>query len=344
MLNKRLLYISQSGSDKPNLMLDGFSAIHYLEIHKIFKNKSSYDYYKNPQPLIYRFFNKIGLPADSFYLNIKILISHFKFNYDYMFFVKATEIYPLILRVIRTRSPTTKIIFWSNDDMYVKHNRTFLYIHCLKYVDLVVTSKSYNLNELNLLGARNILFQDNSYSHIQHNAEKSIDNFNFSHDVIFIGTFELERAKSIYFLALNGIVVHVYGSIWKKLPPEFSHKNMILHYENLNGNLYSDAIKSSKISLCFLRKINRDLQTTRSIEIPALKGFMLAERTDEHLRLFKEDEEAAYFSSNEELLAKVKFYLLNSRLRKKIASAGHARCLKGKYASFYRCKEIINYF
>ena len=88
------------------------------------------------------------------------------------------------------------------------------------------------------------------------------------------------------------------------------------------GGLYSDnyvkALQSFKISLCFLRKMNFDQQTTRSVEIPACGGFLMAERTNEHLSLFEENKEAVYFSSNKELLEKCKFYLKNDTERKQI--------------------------
>ena len=63
-----------------------------------------------------------------------------------------------------------------------------------------------------------------------------------------------------------------------------------------------------KFHYVFLRKVNRDKITTRSIEIPACRGFMLAERTKAHENLFQENIEADLFSNNNELYEKIKYF------------------------------------
>ena len=141
------------------------------------------------------------------------------------------------------------------------------------------------------------------------------------------------------YLASNAIPVKIRGPFWEQASR--NHPEIQIYPGELVGNEYTKTICATKINLCFLRKVNRDLQTTRSVEIPACGSFMLAERSEEHSALFEEDKEAAFFSSNEELLEKVRFYLEHDEQRDKIALAGRRRCIKSGYSNHERLESMI---
>ena len=100
-------------------------------------------------------------------------------------------------------------------------------------------------------------------------------------------------------------------------------------------------ISSSKINLNFLRKANNDTETTRTIEIPACNGFMLAEASEEQKKLFKENEEAVFFYSKKDLLEKIKYYLTNDDKRNMIAARGFKKCIISEYNYDKQIKEIL---
>jgi len=116
---------------------------------------------------------------------------------------------------------------------------------------------------------------------------------------------------------------------------------LILENQPLWGDDYAKALSAFDINLCFLRKCNRDLQTTRSIEIPACGAFMLGERTPEHLRLFEEGKEAEFFSNERELMDKCRYYLEHPEDRLKIAQNGYLRCQRGGYCYQERLQNVL---
>jgi spore maturation protein CgeB len=94
--------------------------------------------------------------------------------------------------------------------------------------------------------------------------------------------------------------------------------------------------------LGLLSKRVPETTTTRTFEIPATGVFMLAERTEDHLSLFKEGVEAEYFGNDEELKDKMRFYLKHDELRRKVAAAGRERCVRSGYDSRSQLVRVLD--
>ncbi len=296
-----------------------------------------------PIPLFLRFCIKLGYPVDSMGVNKKLLSAVALERFDVVWIEKGITIHPSTLKKIRCKQPGIKIASYTEDDMFVRHNHSFWYLGCLPLYDIIFTTKSYNCNpeELPALGARKVVFVDKAFDTKTHRPLKvSVeDNTLFGTDVGFIGSFEEDRAKQMLFLAENGIVVRIWGNGWKSWVNK--HSNLIVENRPIYNDEYIKGICATKINLCFLRKLNRDLQTDRTMEIPACGAFMLAERTGEHKRLFEEGREAAYFDSDQELLDKVSYYMAHEQERLAIAVAGRQRCLDSGYSHHERLEYML---
>lgn len=283
---------------------------------------------------------KVRLP-DNAGANAKIVNYVNSRHYDVVWIDKGITIMPETLKYIKKVCPDTKIVSYSPDNMALRHNQSQQFLECIPLYDVHFTTKSYILEDMKRLGAKQINFSNQLFESTFHKPMtlSEEEKKELGCDVGFIGAWEQERANSILYLARHGIKVKVFGDKrWEKYKGE---KNLTV-CPPLFSERYSKALQAFKISLCFLRKMNFDQQTSRTMEIPGCGGFMLAERTDEHLGLFAEGKEAEYFSSDEELLRKCKYYLSHDEERKNIAEAGHRRCIASGYSNIDGIKKMLD--
>jgi hypothetical protein len=280
------------------------------------------------QPLQYLAI-KMRRPMDTAGVNRRILRDGPRA--DIVWIDKGVTIRPQTLRGLRRASPRVRIVGFSPDDMLNANMSSHYFPQTLRLYDLYVTTKSYNVGELTALGCPRVVFADNAYDPATHRPlpDDSAPTV-FTADVGFIGTFEPDRAGLIERLASAGVPVVIRGNDWEPVRRR-NISGLTFLPEAINDD-YARALHTTRINLAFLRKSNRDLQTTRSIEIPACGGFMLAERTDEHRALFEEGREAEYFEGGDELIAKVTRYLSDEAARRAIARAGRQRCLRDDYS------------
>lgn len=245
------------------------------------------------------------------------------------------------LKLLKKIRPSLLLVHHNSDDPFGRYSKGWKrFLQCLPFYDVHFVPRDVNIPEYYRAGAKRVLRFHRGYNPdiCRPLPLTSQEKFYFASDIGFIGSYEQERADKIQFLAESGISVSVRGGGWQRLRNK--HHNLKIH-NVLYGNDYAKAICATKINLHFLREGNRDNQNTRTFEIPACGGFMLAERTDEHQALFLEGKEAEFFSDTKELVTKIRYYLCHERERERIAAKGRERCLQSGYSALDRCKEML---
>ncbi len=282
--------------------------------------------------------HRLRWPADRNHLNERLLESVAKHRPDILF-VDSTRLFTQ--RTIRAlREKNCVAVYYSPDDVYQKHNSSRQLESCDAEWDVFFTTKSFNVPELSQRGVRNPHLIGNSFDPQEHRpmtAAEVGDEFE-SFDVVFVGTFETERARSIRFLAESGISIVVYGNGWRR---DQLHPNITLR-PAVFGDEYARCLHTGKLALCFLRKLNRDKITQRSIEIPGAARTMVAEVTEEHNQHFIDGKEYVGFRGDRELLARCQTLLADDGRRTEIGYAGRLRCLQSQYSTCDRARTMLD--
>jgi spore maturation protein CgeB len=209
-----------------------------------------------------------------------------------------------------------------------------LYMKTIPHYDLHVVQRDKNIRDYTSRGARDVIKIQTAYEPTLHFAPPDgWSDVQRDRAVSFVGTPYDDRAESLSRLWSEcGLSVTVSGSprAWKRAmkPDAFA---AIFRDGSLFRDEYRNAIWRSRINLSFLTHSNQDEFVHKSFEIAGCAGFLLAERSEGHLQRFKEDEEAVFFSTFEELAAKIRRYLPDEAARQRIATAGNLRAARDGY-------------
>lgn len=237
------------------------------------------------------------------------------------------------------------LVYYSPDDLTARHNLSLPLKWSLPDWDLVCTTKTFNVAELKALGVSRPCLVGKAYDSDLHRPmqEKDVGTEFERFDAVFVGTYEQQRCASINALAEAGVSTVVYGADkggWQR-----GHlRNDIELRNSVFGKEYVAAWHTGKVALCFLRKINRDRITQRTMEIAAIGRPMLAERTDEHDAHFHDGEEYLGFASDGELVTRTLALLRKERERARMACAARQRCLDSGYSTHDRAVEMLAAF
>lgn len=169
----------------------------------------------------------------------------------------------------------------------------------------------------------------------------------FGCDVSFIGTWSPKKEKYLSYLKekIPAVNLKIWGDQWGKVTGDVLKTS--IQGKPVVGDLYALAIQSSTINLGILSErvagaSSGDLITSRTFHIPGASGFLLHERNEESVLYFRENGEAAFFDSPEEMAEKVGQYLNDDKEREKIRTAGHKRAMN-EHSLDARAGFILNH-
>lgn len=217
-------------------------------------------------------------------------------------------------------------------------------LSALPVYDLCAVVRRENISEFQAFGAHNVHRVWRSYDEVAHSPFGELNDISsvFRSEVAFVGTWIRGEGRDEFLLALieRGIDVAIWGDRWEKSP---GWPKLQAHWRGpaLSGRDYVAALQGAKLALGFLSKGNRDLHTTRSAEIPYAGGLLCAERTTEHLAMYREGEEAVFWNDVDECAAVCHKLLADDALRERIRQQGMARVRAGGYGNEGVCNDIL---
>lgn len=162
-------------------------------------------------------------------------------------------------------------------------------------------------------------------------------------DAAFVGHWENDwRVECLDALSKNSFKVVVRGGGWDGAIKNTSLENLspITH---AFGDEYVKIYRGAIAGICFFSKINNDSWTRRALEIVAVGGVLVSERTEEALQHFKDREEAYFFSTVDELLDIVRLLKNNPEDRERVRIAGFKRLLAGDHTIMSRADRIYQF-
>ena len=220
-----------------------------------------------------------------------------------------------------------------NDDPF--SSKTALGLHwkfrnALCVYDAHYVYRAHNIRTFQIAGAQHVSHCPPTYDNERHTLDEHRPDEGYLADAAFIGHWENDwRADCIEALHLAGFKLILKGGMWDRVIQN-RPLSVFSPAQSVFGREYNRIYANSMIGLCFFSKINNDSWTERALEIVAVGGVLVCERTPEAETYFTDREEAFFFSSIEELISIV-FELKHDLVkREKVRAAGYRRLIGGQ--------------
>ena len=226
------------------------------------------------------------------------------------------------------------------DDPWNPAHRARWFFRALPHYDHVFSPRRANLDDLRRLGCPQVSYLPFAYDPSLHFPEPPCtpeEKARFGCDVVFAGGADRDRLPYITALIRAGFRVALYGGYWDRYLETRPYAR-----GHADPKTLRKAIGGAKVVLCLVRRANRDGHAMRTFEIPAMRGCMLVEDTEEHREILGEDGEAVvYFRTIPEMVERLRWLLEHEDERERLRQAAYERIARGRNTYKERLKTML---
>lgn len=255
--------------------------------------------------------------------------------------VLATGLAPLDVEALRAlgRHGVRRLNFLTDDPWNVEHRAPW-FSRALREYDHVFTPRRANVGDLMAVGGPSVSYLPFAYAPDIHYPElpaTADDRRRFGADLVFAGGAAPDRIRAVTPFIDAGIDVALYGGYWDQ------HKETRAHARGfLSGDELRKAIGGAAVSLCLVRRANRDGHAMRTYEVAAMGGCMLVEDTSDHRELFGDDDEAvAYFATPAQAVERLRALLADAPRRAALSLRVRERIARGDHTYAARLRHML---
>lgn len=254
----------------------------------------------------------------------------------------ATGLVPLTDSVIKeiTRQGVICLNYLTDDPWNPAHRATW-FLRALKHYSAVFSPRRANLTDLEEAGCERVVYMPFAYAphlHFREFLEDTDEYRRFDCDVLFYGGADADRLPYMCALLREGFRMHLYGGYWERFRETRPYAR-----GQADPMTLRKAVAGAKVTLCLVRRANRDGHAMRTFEAPAMGACLLAEDTSEHRELLGEDgETAVYFHTVDQAVDRARWLLEHEEDRLRLAAAAHTRIVENRHTYRDRLLEMLD--
>jgi hypothetical protein len=235
-----------------------------------------------------------------------------------------------------------KRLNYLTDDPWNPQHRAPWFLQSLRHYDHVFTPRRANIADLDSWRGAGVSYLPFAYapeSHFPDPPATADERQRFRADLVFAGGADDDRVRAITPFIEAGLDVALYGGYWDRYVATRRHARGVLNAAELRK-----AIGGAELSLCLVRRANRDGHAMRTFEVAAMGGCMLVEDTQEHRQIFGIDGDAVvYFRTSEDAVTSARALLDDSVRRRALSERVRELVLHGGHSYTARLHEMTSF-